>query len=118
MTKIIINSFVSLLIIVMVGCAEPPVPILYKANVQQGNILSSEMVRNLRIGMSKDTVLDVIGSPVLCDTFNSDRWSYVYVYKPGKAKVKPIEKHLVLYFRNNRLIRIDSNGNLDEVPVV
>ncbi|HCZ17273.1 MAG TPA: outer membrane protein assembly factor BamE, partial [Candidatus Accumulibacter sp.] len=46
--------------------------------VQQGNVLTQEMVAQLRPGLSKDQVRFILGTPVLVDMFHLNRWDYFY----------------------------------------
>lgn len=68
----------------------------HKIDVQQGNIITQEMLEQLEIGMDMYQVRYVIGSPMIVDTFNPLRWDYIYSIQPGrKARY---QKHLSLYF--------------------
>src|SRR5699024_11968461 len=58
----------------------------------------------LRQGMSKEQVSYVLGNPMNLDSFNHDRWGYVYYFKPGRGKTE--EKKLVLDFNNDALSSI------------
>lgn len=74
---------------------------LYRVNIQQGNIVTSECLHKLRKGMTKDAVADLLGPPVLMDPFNDNRWSYIYTFKSGRGQF--IDRNLTIYFRNNCL---------------
>ena len=58
-------------------------PGAYKIDIQQGNVITQEMVDQLRPGMTRAQVQYVMGTPLLEDTFNKDRWDYVYSMQPG-----------------------------------
>lgn len=74
-----------LCIIGLTGCSVPRLqfPGVYKIDIQQGNIITQEMVDQLRPGMTKRQVIFVMGTPLVRDPFNQDRWDYVYSYQPG-----------------------------------
>lgn len=57
------------------GCVFPGV---YKLNVQQGNIVTQDMLDKLRAGMSERQVLYVMGNPVLKSPYAPTRWDYLY----------------------------------------
>jgi outer membrane protein assembly factor BamE len=84
------------------GCSQ--VPWLYRVNVQQGNAINPDMIKQLRVGMNKNQVFEIMGSPILMDTFNDNRWTYVFTFKPGNGPLT--QKHLIIYFRNDRVSRI------------
>lgn len=89
------------------GCSVDRLPGVYRIDVQQGNYLSPEQIEQLEIGMSRDQVRFVMGSPMLTDTFHADRWDYPYLYQPGSGK--PRREHIVLHFRDNALARIEGS---------
>ena len=57
---------------------ELKIPRVYKLSVQQGNVITQEMVDRLKPGMTRNQVEFVMGRPVLSDPFNDDQWVYVY----------------------------------------
>lgn len=98
---------VSLLLVLLVsGCSTLRFPGVYRIDVGQGNILTQEMVDKLRIGMTPRQVEFVMGSPMIADTFNPDRWDYLYQLETGKGF--SLRNHLVLYFENEKLAKIDT----------
>jgi outer membrane protein assembly factor BamE len=57
---------------------------VHKLTVQQGNVLTQDMVDKLRPGMTRSQVAFVMGEPVVRNSFNDDRWDYVYTIElPG-----------------------------------
>ncbi len=79
-------------------------PFVYKMPVQQGNIVSKDMLDRLRLGMTKDQVRYLLGTPMLMDLFHSNRWDYTYTMQRGG---KPMEKKpLTLFFEDDALARI------------
>lgn len=77
---------------------------MYRFNIQQGNVITPDMVMQLRPGMTEDQVRYVMGTPVLENTFNPNRWDYVYSYQPGGGKFR--EKKITVYFVNGVLQRV------------
>ena len=53
----------------------------FRADVVQGNFLSSEQVAMLRPGMSRAEVRNVLGTPLVTSVFHNDRWDYVFTLK-------------------------------------
>lgn len=63
------------------SCALPRV---YKVTVQQGNVITQQMVDSLRPGMTREQVAYVMGEPVIKNPFSQNRWDYVYTLRvPG-----------------------------------
>src|SRR3970040_1660067 len=81
--------------------------LLYKPEIQQGTLLSAEMLANLKPGMTKRQVRLLLGSPPVTDTFRPERWDYVY--SVGRAGEKVTPQHLTMYFRNDALVRAEGD---------
>lgn len=80
------------------GCSFPR---LYRATVQQGNVITQEMVDKLTPGMTRSQVAFIMGEPVLKGSFDANRWDYIYtVVLPGYYEE---EKRLTLYFEGDAL---------------
>ena len=57
---------------------------MHRVTVQQGNVITQEMVDQLSPGMTREQVAFVMGEPVIRNPFNADRWDYVYsMHIPG-----------------------------------
>ena len=76
-------------------------PRVHRVVVQQGNVVSQEMVDKLKPGMTRRQVAFVMGEPVLKDSFDPNRWDYVYsIDIPNYAKQVV---HVSLFFENDQL---------------
>jgi outer membrane protein assembly factor BamE len=82
----------------------------YRPDVHQGNIITQEMVDQLRQGMSREQVRFMLGTPLLTSEFHKDRWDYPYYLNPRRGPVQ--SRRLTIYFKNNRIDRFYS----DEMP--
>jgi len=99
--------------LILGGCARMnDLPIVFKPDIQQGNILDQEAVDKLEPGMSSTQVRYLMGTPMLVDVFHPERWDYVYSLKKGGDK--PDMQRLTLYFEDNRLQRLE--GDLRPSP--
>lgn len=83
------------------ACAE--FPGVYKVDIEQGNIVTQEMVDQLAIGQTKAQVQFILGSPMLESTFTSDRWDYAYRVKHDNKMAKTSD--LVVWFKNDQLAK-------------
>jgi outer membrane protein assembly factor BamE len=78
-----------------------------KVTVEQGNMMTPEIVSQLHTGMTMDEVQNIMGTPMLMNTFRDHRVDYVYTLKPGR---KPrTEKYATLIFEDGHLARISGN---------
>jgi len=82
------------LLMVMTGCTK--FPFLYRPDIQQGNLISAEAVKQLKPGMPADQVRYLMGNPVAINVFEPQRWDYVYTYQPGHGTMP--SKRVVVHF--------------------
>lgn len=87
--------------------------VIYKPDVQQGNLLDAKNVQQLKPGMSKQQVVALLGTPSVTSPFAQSRWDYVATMQKRGGKI--LERTLTLYFDNDTLAR--TNGDfLKETP--
>ena len=79
----------------------------YKIDIQQGNVVTQEMVAKLKPGMTKAQVRFVLGTPLITDAFHANRWDYVYRYQ--KAGKLTEERKLALFFDQELLQRVEGD---------
>ncbi len=73
----------------------------YKLDVQQGNVVTSKMLLQLRPGMTKSQVRFIMGTPLIQDSFHGSRWDYVYQMRE-KGKITE-QRRVILDFENEVL---------------
>ena len=78
----------------------------YKIDVQQGNVLTQEMVAQLRPGLTMDQVRFVLGTPMLTDMFHARRWDYVYRLRDGATGAVDMRKFTVFFDEQDKLMRV------------
>ncbi len=77
------------------------IPRVHKVTVQQGNVITQEMIDSLKPGMTRAQVAYIMGAPVVRNTFDRDRWDYIYTLDvPG---VLGDEKRVSLHFKGDQL---------------
>jgi len=101
MQKILISVIAAIL---LAGCSE--FPGVYKIDIPQGNVVTQEMVDTLRPGMTQNQVRYVLGTPLVTDSFNNNRWDYIYRNQSGETGVITQKRLTVLF---------DANGNLSGI---
>jgi outer membrane protein assembly factor BamE len=100
MKKLIISLFLALIVS---GCH-----IIYRPNIQQGNILRQPTTDLLKLGMTKEQVRYLLGSCVLQSPFQQDRQDYIYFLQVGHGE--PIQKRITLIFSNGSLRHIEKSA--------
>ncbi len=106
--------FVLLAFMLLTGCSLLP-HILYKIDVQQGNVVTDEMLEKLKPGMTKSQVLFVMGSPLIVDAFRDNRWDYIYLLREKGDLVE--QKRLTLFFEGDMLINIENYLNFSRALI-
>jgi len=104
------TALILLLLVGLSGCSN--FLRVYKVDIDQGNVVTKEMVERLKPGMTPGQVRYVLGTPLLTDTLNPKRWDYLYDYTPGtyarKAGLPAVDnRRLTVVFENGILARID-----------
>ena len=93
------------------ACGFVGFPGVYKIDVEQGNIVTQEMVSQLKPGMSRRQVRFILGTPLLDDPFDQSRWDYPYVKRNGQKVLS--ESTLAVYFDGDTLVRFESEFEED-----
>jgi outer membrane protein assembly factor BamE len=96
--------FPLLVLLSLAGCSSIP-SLLYKIEIQQGNVITQDMVDKLRPGMSRSQVRFVLGSPLISDAFHDNRWDYVYRLEQKGRLVE--QRKLTVFFDGDKLVRMD-----------
>jgi outer membrane protein assembly factor BamE len=81
----------------------------HRIDIRQGNMVTQEMVSQLKPGQTKDQVRFILGTPMVADMFHADRWDYVYRFVPGRNPDEMEKRHLVVFFENGKLVRVDGD---------
>lgn len=77
---------------------------VYRMDIQQGNYLDGHDVRQLKVGMTRAQVRYLLGTPMIEDMFDHNRWDYIYYFKRGYVQ-KPIESRVTVYFHGGKVAR-------------
>lgn len=88
------------------GCSL--IPGVHKVNIQQGHIITEDMVNNLKLGMTKRQVRFVLGNSLTPNMFNDDRWDYPYSVRQGSDG--EITSYLyTVYFQDDKLVKMEGD---------
>ncbi len=88
--KLIFIVLVFGLVLASSGC-------VYRINIQQGNLLEEDIVSQVKPGMTRSQIRFLLGTPMVEDSFHSNRWDYVYYFKQGKSQ-KASRQRLIVFF--------------------
>ena len=108
------NNLIPLLLLIA-GCQQMPqipVPSLpglgpHKIDIQQGNLVTQDMLDKLQSGMTRNQVRFVLGTPLLVDPFRTDRWDYVYIMNKAGERIE--QRQLKVFFQDDRMVRYEGD---------
>ncbi len=115
MSKLFRICLVAACVAGLASCAEEggfKLPGVYRIDIQQGNIITQDMVDKLKPGMDKNQVRFIMGTPVVEDPFHPNRWDYIYTLTKGGHQRH--QRHIALFFKDNKLAMVKG----DVVPGV
>ena len=114
-TAAILRPLAALLVAALCGCQtlDTYFPTMrsfgiYKLDVIQGNYLTQDMVDRLKVGLPKQQVRLVLGTPLITSAFRDNRWDYVFEFK---GQGRPDEhRQLTVYFVDDKLARWEGDA--------
>jgi outer membrane protein assembly factor BamE len=82
---------------------------VYRMDVQQGNLLDAEQVDQVEVGMTRSQVRFLLGTPMVIDSFEADRWDYVYTLRRGHER-NVTRRHLIVWFDGDKVTKVEEPG--------
>ncbi|KIU45630.1 MULTISPECIES: outer membrane protein assembly factor BamE [Pseudomonas] len=104
-TKLLLTSLTFVGLLALAGCSFPGV---YKIDIQQGNVVTQDMIDQLRPGMTRRQVRFIMGNPLIQDTFHTNRWDYLYSLQPGGGE-RQQERMSVFFNENDQLASLSGD---------
>lgn len=94
--------------LLLAGCGYVPLITPYRMEIQQGNMVNQEMVSKLAVGMTKEQVRFILGTPLIVDPFRVDRWDYVFS-RQQENRTEVEKRRVVVFFEDNKLKRLEGD---------
>lgn len=104
-TKLLLTSLTFVGLLALAGCSFPGV---YKIDIQQGNVVTQDMIDQLRPGMTRRQVRFIMGNPLIQDTFHTNRWDYLYSLQPGGGE-RQQERMSIFFNENDQLVSLSGD---------
>ena len=79
---------------------------VYRINIQQGNFLDQAAVDQVKPGMTRSQVRYLLGTPMVADSFDKERWDYIYYLKKGRTRHVD-SRRVTVYFDGEKVARLD-----------
>ena len=104
MRKLILLSLVAVTLAFASGC-------VYRANISQGNLIEQKDLDQVEVGMTRNQVRFLLGTPMIDDPFHAARWDYVYYLKIGR-KDATFKRWVSIHFDDNIVSEIQKEQEL------
>jgi outer membrane protein assembly factor BamE len=88
---------------------------VYRMDIQQGNYLEGKTVDQLQVGMTRSQVRYLLGTPMVPDLFDKDRWDYLYYFQRGRLK-RPEQRHVIVFFKDDKVASFDRDNVPQSAP--
>ena len=88
---------------------------VYRINIQQGNFLDQAAVEQVKAGMTRSQVRYLLGTPMVPEVFDKDRWDYLFYLNKSRMH-KPERRHLVVYFKDDKVARFERDNVPNTAP--
>ena len=110
MTQALIKRYCTLLTVALLALGSSAC--IYRIDIQQGNLLEESAIEQAAVGMTKNQIIFLLGTPMVTDTFHEDRWDYTYYLRRGRSR--EVERRwLIVYFDGDVVSRIEKDVPLE-----
>ena len=100
------SSRAALSLFLALGVALGSAGCVYRPNIQQGNLLKTEDIDQVTVGMTRSQVRYLLGTPMLANPFDPQRWDYIYTLRRGRDKDWD-RAHFIVRFEGDKVSRIE-----------
>ncbi len=105
MQRILILALILVTLAFSGGC-------VYRANLSQGNLIKQEDLDQVEVGMTRNQVRFLLGTPLVDDPFHQDRWDYVYFVRIGRDPAT-FKRWVTIVFEDDIVAEIRADQELD-----
>jgi len=82
---------------------------VYRQDIPQGNFFKPEDAAKLQVGMTREQVQFVMGTPMIADPFHPDRWDYVF-YVDSQEDTRDHHQRVTVFFTGDVVSRLEKEG--------
>ena len=104
MTRYLIIAIILVSLTASTGC-------VYRQSIAQGNLIEQEDLDQVEIGMTRNQIRFLLGTPMIDDPFHKDRWDYVYYLKVGREDAT-FKRWISIFFENDLVSEIHKDQEL------
>jgi len=85
---------------------------VYRASISQGNLIKQEDLDQVEVGMTRNQVRFLLGTPLIDDPFHQQRWDYVYFIRIGRDAAT-FKRWVTIAFEDDIVAKITTDQELD-----
>jgi len=85
---------------------------VYRATISKGNLIEQEDLDQVEVGMTRNQVRFLLGTPLIDDPFHQDRWDYAYFIRIGRDPAA-FKRWVTIIFESDNVSEIFSDQELD-----
>jgi len=89
----------------------------YRPDMVQGNFISKEQLERLKLGMDREEVKVILGTPLLTSVMHTNRWDYVFAFKRGDTQLVE-QRQVTLFFEKEALVKINAGDLPTEYELI
>jgi outer membrane protein assembly factor BamE len=89
----------------------------YVPDIVQGNFISSEQYSKLKLGMTREQVRQIMGTPLLASYFHANRWDYIFEFK-RQGNPTSIERRVTIFFDGDKVAKFQGDALPTEIEMV
>jgi outer membrane protein assembly factor BamE len=78
----------------------------YKADIVQGNVVTTEQISQVKPGMTRLQVREILGTPLVTDPFHAQRWDYVF--SMVRQGYEPIQRTFYVLFDGDAVEKVEA----------
>ncbi len=78
----------------------------YRIDIVQGNAVTREQAAQIKPGMNRLQVREILGTPLVADPFHANRWDYVFALRRPNTQLQ--RRNVVVMFENNLVKSIEA----------
>ncbi len=104
MTRYLIIAIVLVSLLATSGC-------VYRQNIAQGNLIEQEDLDQAELGMTRNQIRFLLGTPMIDDPFHKDRWDYIFYLKIGR-KDATFKRWVSIFFEEGLVSEIRTEQEL------
>lgn len=104
MTRYLIIAIILATLVASSGC-------VYRQTIAQGNLIEQEDLDQVEVGMTRNQVRFLLGTPMIDDPFHQERWDYIYFLKVGR-KDATFKRWVSVFFEDGLVKEIRKDQDL------